>query len=95
MGTQKQPRRIEKSIGGLGPSDIFSVSMRNPKNALNPAQIKDEMRNWYAFEGPFGEVVLNARYFFAWKEGHLLGTYTTLKEAMESISWGGKGARTK
>ncbi len=63
--------------------------------ALNAAQIKDEMRNWYAFEGPSGEIVHNARYFFAWKEGHLMGTYSSLKEAMESISWGEKSLKTK
>jgi len=60
--------------------------MRKRKNTLNAAQIKAELRNWFAFEGPLGEVVYNARYFFAWKEGHLMGTYSTLREATESLA---------
>ena len=65
--------------------------MRKRNSALIAAQVKDEMRNWYAFEGRSGEVIHNARYFFAWKEGHLMGTYSTLKEAMDSIGWGEEG----
>ena len=68
------------------PLDILSSSMRKRKNALNAAQIKDEMRDWFAFEGPLGEVVYNARYFFAWKEGRLMGTYSTLREATDSLT---------
>jgi hypothetical protein len=43
------------------------------------------MRNWYAFEGPSGEVVYNAQSFFAWKDGNLIGTYNTLKGAVEAL----------
>ena len=65
--------------------------MSTIKNTIDAARISDEMRNWYAFEGPSGEVVYNARSFFAWKDEHLIGTYSTLKEAMDSIAWGEKG----
>ena len=65
---------------------IFFGRMRKRENTLNAAQIKAELRNWFAFEGPLGEVVYNSRYFFAWKEGHLMGTYSTLKEATESLA---------
>jgi hypothetical protein len=51
-------------------------------------QIKREVRTWYAFEGPLGEVVHNRRFFFAWKEGCLMGTYNTLQEATESLALG-------
>jgi hypothetical protein len=60
--------------------------MRRTRKTINAPQIKDEIRNWYAFEGPSGEVVHNAKYFFAWREGVLVGTYKTLEEAMESLS---------
>jgi hypothetical protein len=46
-----------------------------------PHRIKAEIRNWYTFDGPLGEVVHNAKYFFAWKDGILIGTYNTLGEA--------------
>jgi hypothetical protein len=59
--------------------------MSTIKNAIDTARISDEMRNWYAFEGPSGEVVYNARSFFAWKDEHLIGTYSTLKEAVEAL----------
>ena len=77
---------IDKSIGELRPLGTFFSRMRKRKNTLNAAQIKAELRNWFAFEGPLGEVVYNVRYFFAWKEGHLMGTYSTLKEATESLA---------
>ena len=59
--------------------------MSTIKNTIDAARISDEMRNWYAFEGPSGEVVYNARSFFAWKDEHLIGTYSTLKEAVEAL----------
>jgi hypothetical protein len=60
--------------------------MRTKSNAINAPQIKDEIRNWYAFEEPLGEVVHNTRYFFAWKDGFLVGSYNSLEEAMESLA---------
>ena len=59
--------------------------MGNLKKAIAAARISDEILNWYAFEGPFGEVVHNGRYFFAWKEDILIGTYDTLKESVEAL----------
>ena len=61
--------------------------MSTIKNTIDAARISDEMRNWYAFEGPSGEVVYNARSFFAWKDEHLIGTYSTLADALESLAW--------
>ena len=54
-------------------------------NTMNAKQIKDEMRSPYAYEGPLGEVVHYGRDFFAWQKGRLIGTYSTLEEAMESL----------
>jgi|HubBroStandDraft_6_1064221.scaffolds.fasta_scaffold820299_1 hypothetical protein len=45
-----------------------------------------ETRTWYAFEGPLGDVIHNRRFFFAWKEGCLVGTYSTLEEATASLA---------
>ena len=53
-----------------------------------PNKNDNRVRNWHAFQGPLGEVLHNGRFFFAWKEGRLLGAYTTLEEAMESLRTG-------
>jgi len=44
----------------------------------------------YSYHGPLGEVSHSGRYYFAWKEGFLIGTYKTFEEAME-LSSGEKG----
>ena len=49
-------------------------------------QIKDEIRTWYRFERPLGEIIPNRRFFFAWKDGCLMGTYNTLEEATDSLT---------
>ena len=59
--------------------------MRSTKTGIAATQVKREVRTWYAFDGPSGEVVHNKRFFFAWKDGCLMGTYSTLGEAMESL----------
>ena len=41
--------------------------METRKRTSEPAQIKNEVRTWYAFEGPSGEIVHNKQFFFAWK----------------------------
>ena len=60
--------------------------MRKSKNASTISPIKPEIRTWYAFEGPLGDVIHNKRFFFAWKEGCLMGTYNTLDEATASLT---------
>jgi hypothetical protein len=67
--------------------------MRRRNVSINAAPIKAEIRNWYAFDGPLGEVVHNAKYFFAWKDGILIGTYNTLGEATASLA-SGKAPKT-
>lgn len=59
----------------------------------NVSPIKAEIRNWYTFDGPLGEVVHNAKHFFAWKDGILIGTYNTLGEATASLA-SGKAPKT-
>ena len=41
----------------------------------------------YAYQGPLGQVVDNGWYFFAWRDGFLVGTYHTLEQALESLAW--------
>jgi len=62
--------------------------MRKLKKTFTISPIKPEIRTWYAFEGPLGDVIHNKRFFFAWKEGCLMGTYNTLEEAMASLTSG-------
>ena len=59
-----------------------------------PNKDDSDVRNWHAFQGPLGEVLHNGRFFFAWKEGRLLGAYTTLEEAMESLRMGERAKNT-
>jgi hypothetical protein len=47
---------------------------------------KLQVSNRYVYQGPLGEIVEGNRYFFAWKDGHLLGTHRTFGEAMESFA---------
>ena len=57
------------------------------KNDFSISPIKREIRTWYAFEGPLGDVIHDKRFFFAWKEGCLMGTYNTLEEATASLAF--------
>ena len=41
----------------------------------------------YSYRGPFGEVSHSGRNFFAWQDGHLIGTYQTFEKAMEHLAW--------
>jgi hypothetical protein len=60
--------------------------MGKTKSDSKISPIKPEIRTWYAFEGPLGDVIHNKRFFFAWKEGCLMGTYNTLEEATASLT---------
>jgi hypothetical protein len=54
---------------------------------MNAQRNKDDndVRNWHAFGGPLGDILYNGRSFFALKEGRLLGAYSTLEEAKDSL----------
>lgn len=61
------------------------------------ARIKNEIRklsrtNKNEYQGPLGNVVQKGRYFFASKEGILIGSYKTFDQAIKSllIEKGGK-----
>ena len=41
----------------------------------------------YSYRGPFGEVSHSGQNFFAWQDGHLIGTYRTFEKAMEHLAW--------
>ena len=60
--------------------------MRKSKAAPIASPTSHETRPWYAFEGPLGDVIHNRRFFFAWKQGCLIGTYNTLEEATASLA---------
>jgi hypothetical protein len=49
-------------------------------------ETKSNLRTWYTFAGPLGQVVYNRQYIFAWKDGCLIGTYNTFEEATESFT---------
>ena len=62
--------------------------MRKNKTTPTTSPTSHETQTWYAFEGPLGDVIHNGRFFFAWKEGCLMGTYNTLEEATASLTSG-------
>ena len=41
----------------------------------------------YSYHGPFGEVSHSGQDYFAWQDGHLIGTYRTFEKAMEHLAW--------
>jgi len=42
-------------------------------------------KDWYAYQGPLGDVVHKGANFSALKDGFLTGSYKTLDEAMEAL----------
>ena len=65
--------------------------MRKKKDTTDSRPIKHEFRTCCAFEGPFGKghsAVHNKRFFFAWRDGCLMGTYDSIGEATESLGSG-------
>jgi hypothetical protein len=46
--------------------------------------------SYYAYLGSLGEVVRHGASFIASKDGFVIGTYNTLVEAMECLSWKGR-----
>jgi hypothetical protein len=42
-------------------------------------------KDCYAYQGPLGQVVHNGLYFYACRDGFLIGTYNTFEEAMASL----------
>jgi hypothetical protein len=51
------------------------------------------VRDWRWFTVPNGQVVYRGRYHFAWSEGHFVGAYDTLDDAMESLAFRNKVCR--
>ena len=62
-----------------------SNNERNDASYRTPESL--DMSDRYRYQGPLGKIVHNGRYFFASKDGLLLGTYNTLEEALESLVW--------
>jgi hypothetical protein len=63
------------------------------KTSVDEELVTDEIQNWYAYQGPLGEVVCNDQSFFAWKDGCPIGASKTLEEAMEFLG-GRRGQNT-
>jgi hypothetical protein len=51
------------------------------------ARSERTFQHQYAYQGPLGQVVHNGWYFFAWKDGCLIGASKTLEETMEALAW--------
>jgi hypothetical protein len=68
-------------VRAIQPNDIHRVK------AVKAKRKQAAGNDQYAYEGPLGQVVHKGRYFFAWRDGFLIGTYHTLEQAMESLVW--------
>jgi hypothetical protein len=65
---------------------ILATIMRKEKK-VNYPEVKRKVRTWYGFERSAGKIIHNDnRFFFAWKDGCLVGTYNTLDEATDSLA---------
>jgi len=42
-------------------------------------------KDWYAYQGPLGDVVHKGAYFFASKDGFLIGSYETFDDAIAAL----------
>jgi hypothetical protein len=51
------------------------------------ARSERNFQHWYAYQGQLGQVVHNGWYFFAWKDGCLIGASKALEETMEALAW--------
>jgi hypothetical protein len=63
------------------------MKSNNERNDASRTLESLDITDRYRYQGPFGKIVHNGRYFFASKDGLLLGTYNTFEEAMESLVW--------
>lgn len=62
------------------------VNMRNTIAARSAKKIQ-AVRNWTAFSVPNGQIVYRGRYYFAWRQGHFVGAYDSLDDAVESLTF--------
>jgi hypothetical protein len=53
---------------------------RNRKNETESAR--------FSFEAPWGNLIPDAEYFFAWERGIKVGTYNSLSQALETLIYG-------
>jgi hypothetical protein len=65
------------------------VNMRNALVARRAEEVQP-VRNWSAFVVPNGQVVYRERYYFAWNQGHFIGAYDRLDDAVESLTFRNK-----
>ena len=69
--------------------------MRKAKDATSAATKQARIQEWYSFEQPCGEILHDAKYFFAFKDGYWIGTYKTHEEAMGSLLLKQKGDKAE
>jgi hypothetical protein len=54
--------------------------------AMRAVRIRS-FRDWETFSMRTGQVVFKGRYYFAWNQGHFIGAYDTLDDAVESLAF--------
>jgi hypothetical protein len=67
--------------------------MRKPSDAIEAVQINNKIRKLnrtdkHEYQGWLGGVVHKGPYFFASKDGTLIGAYKTFDEAMKALTLG-------
>ena len=55
------------------------------KDAVRELNRSDQCADRTEYRGPFGDIVCKGPYFFASKDGVLVGTYTSFREALLAV----------
>ena len=58
------------------------------KDAVRELNRSDQCADRTEYRGPFGDIVCKGPYFFASKDGALIGAYKTFDEAMKALTLG-------
>jgi hypothetical protein len=82
---------VENSIDDLLSPGIFSRIMRKTSDAIQSAQLNNKIRKLnrtdkHEYQGWLGGVVHKGPYFFASKDGTLIGAYKTFDDAMKALT---------
>lgn len=82
--------KLKIRLQGNCPSGPMARAMLNRRINMESISFRTEsklsMEHWYAYRGYLGEVICNGQYFFAWKDGCLVGTSKKLEEVMKALA---------
>jgi len=75
---------IKEEIRKLGRSEKSEIYRWIDEEATSDVLFEIE-KDWYTYRGPLGDVVHKEPYFFASKDGFLIGSYKTFDDAIAAL----------